>query len=179
MSSQYENTIAKRIHRQTPSHIRAYRCGYSGNNAMPQPDILVTTPSQNHGVELKGPIQSERVYIDDEDLEQLYECQNAYTSVYLGIKFQRREPLVVRYFEKLTGGQQSVDGADEYNEMDIPDQFATLIPSAFNPRVTDADTLALDKPSTDDWPSATKGSDDVDALLSGMGVVTPDSIEVE
>lgn len=178
MSSQWENKIAKEIHRTTPSRIRAYRCGYSGNNAMPQPDILVTEGHINHGAELKGPIQSDRLYIDEEDIEQLVACQTGYTAVYLVVKFSHREPCVVQYFEELTGTQSSVGGAADYNDMTPVEKFATLVPEAFDPSVTDSNALALSKPSTDDWPSAQAGSDDVDAIMSGMGVVTEKSVEV-
>lgn len=176
MSKQYENDMAKQIHRATPSHVRAYRCGYSGSNAMPQPDVLVTDVMENHGLEIKGPIQSDTVYVDADDIEQLRECQNSHTAVYLVVKFSRREPVVVRYFEELTAQQHPE--ADKFNDMSPAEKFAVLAPDAFNPRVTDSGTLALDKPDTDDWPSASAGSSDVDAILSGLGIKTEKSVEV-
>lgn len=178
MSKQYENDIAKRIHEETHDGIRTYRCGYSGNNAMAQPDILITTPSINHAVELKGPIQSDRCYVEEEDLEQLVECSNGYTTAILSVKFQNREPMVVRYFGDLTNAQKHVDGAAEYEEMSVAEKFAALAPASMNPRVTDGGRLALDKPSLDDWPSARSGSDDEHAILSGIGVPTWQSVEV-
>lgn len=175
MSSDYENDIAKGVHRATDTEIRCYRCGYSGNNAMPQPDIIITTPTINYVVELKGPIQSEQCYVESDDIEQLLDCQTSYSVAGLAVKFPHREPVVVRYFDKLTGMQHP--NADDYNEMSQVEKFATLTPDAYNPRVTDAGTLALDKPSTDDWPSAQAGSDDVDAILSGLGVTTDKSVD--
>lgn len=178
MSSQHENDIAKQVHRSTSNEIKVYTCGYSGNNAFPQPDILVTTPTIHYGVEMKGPIKSDTVYVDEEDLSQLMECRGPSTAVGLYIKFQRREPLVVRHFKELTGSQSDVDELDGYNDASVAEQFKLLIPSAFNPRVTKSGVLACDKPSTDEWSSASAGSDDHQALLSGLGVPTEDSTDV-
>jgi Holliday junction resolvase len=176
MSKQWENDMAKEIYRATDDHIKTYTCGYSGNNAFPQPDILITDVSMNHGAELKGPIQSDVCYVDENDIEQLLDCQNSNTAVYLVVKFSRREPIVMRYFEKLTGKQHR--NADEYNDMSPAEKFAVLAPNCTNARVTSAGTLALDKPSTDDWPSATEGSEDHVAIMSGIGLVTDDSVAV-
>lgn len=179
MSSDYENDIAKKVHRGTRSAIRAYRCGYSGNGAAPQPDVLLTTPTENYAVELKGPIQSDRVYVDDEDIDQLVDCTNTYTAAALVVKFSHREPVVVRYFPKLSGDQMVAEGAKAYNEAEPAEKLARLVPDAFNARITESGSLALDKPTTDEWPSATAGASDVDAILSGLGIATESSVEVE
>lgn len=171
--------MAKEIYRSTDDHVRAYRCGYSGNGALPQPDVLVTDTMQNHALELKGPIASERVYVEADDVDQLVECQTANTAVYLVVKFQRREPMVVRYFDQLSGGQKSLDGADEYDALSAAEKLAVLVPDPFDPRVTDGGALALDKPETSSWPSASAGSDDVDAILSGIGIATDKSTEID
>lgn len=176
MSSQFENDLAKRIHRQSRDEIRAYRCGYSGSNAMPQPDVLVTTETVNYAVELKGPIASERHYVEEDDLQQLVECGNGHTIPVLAVRFQNRELMVVRYFESIGGSSELADGWDD---LSVTAQFARLAPDSFDPNVTDSGSLSLTKASTDDWPSATAGSDDVDALLSGMGVPTEDSTVVD
>jgi Holliday junction resolvase len=177
MSHQYENDMAKEMHRATGDDVRTYRCGYSGNNAMPQPDVLVATTYDNYALELKGPIQSDRCYVDEDDIEQLIECQNAYTRAVLVIKFPRREPLVVQFFQKLTDEQHPE--ADEYNALSAAEKFAVLIPDAFDPRVTDSGKLAVSKPDTAVWPSASAGSADVDAILSGLGVPTEKSVQVD
>lgn len=168
MSSQFENEVAKTVHRNTPSAVRAYRCGYSGSNAMPQPDVLVTTPTVNYGVELKGPLARDHIYVDEDDLQQLVDCANATTVVALGVKFQRREMMIVRHFEDISGKHPH---ADRYDEMSVAKQFAVLAPDAFDPSTTDSGSLRLEKPSTENWPSATAGTDDEVALLSGLGIV--------
>jgi Holliday junction resolvase len=173
---QYENDMAKEMYRRTGDEVRTYRCGYSGNNAMPQPDVLVTTTYDNYALELKTS-QSDRCYIEEDDIEQLIECQTAYTRVALVVKFPRREPLVVQYFKKLTDDQHP--DADEYNALSAAEKFAVLIPDAFDPRVTDSGKLALTKPDTAVWPSASEGSDDPEAILSGLGVPTEKSVQVD
>lgn len=179
MSSDWENEKAIEIVDATDDSIRVHRCGYSGNNAFPQPDLLITAPMQNYGLELKGPIQSEYCYIEEDDIEQLVEYENAHTSVWLVVKFSRREPLVVRYWDELTTSQADAASVpDDFDEQSPAEKLATLVPDCFDPRVTDSGALALTKPPTDEWPSATKGSSDVDAILSGIGVVTEKSRSV-
>lgn len=175
MSHQYEHDMANAVYRKTEDHVKVYPCGYSGSNAMPQPDVLVCEPQQNHAMEIKGPIQSERHYIDAEEFEQLLACEAPTTAVYLVVKFSRREPVVVRYwrsFDDPTAGGLPAD----YNDLSPVEQFVELFPAAFEPRVTDGGALGLDKPDTDDWPSASAGADDVDAICSGLGLTTDRSI---
>lgn len=172
MSKQWENEKAKEIHRQTGTDIRTYRCGYSGNNAMPQPDVLITTPMNNYAVEMKGPIAGEYCRVQTDDIDQLIECTNSYTTAALVVKFQNRETLVVRFFDKASG-------IEAYDDLSDAEKFAALIPNEFDPRVSDAGTLMLTKPDLDsDWPSATAGSNDVDAILSGLGIPTDDSVVI-
>jgi Holliday junction resolvase len=173
MSKQYENDMAKEMHRATDDSVRAVRAGFSGSNAMPQPDVLVTTPTGNYGLELKGPIQSDTVRITEDDLEQLLEFANGYTRVGLVVKFSRREPLVVMHIPH-------VSGIEGWEDMSAAEQFQKLIPSAIPSRVSDeSGALLIDKPGTDDWPSAQAGSADHDAILSGLGIPTDKSIEIE
>jgi Holliday junction resolvase len=174
MSGQYENDLAKRIYRETWSQIRAYRCGYSGSNAMPQPDILVTDPSTCYAVELKGPLSRDHIYVDEDDLAQLTDCQNGYTRVALAVKFQRRELAVINYFESMMGGS-----SEGFDELSLAEKFVALAPDSLNPSTTDSGNLRLEKPSLDDWPSATAGSSDVDALLSGLGVAREASTTID
>lgn len=179
MSSQYENEVAKWIHRRTNKAIRSYRCGYSGSNAMPQPDVLVTTPQGNYGLELKGPIASDRLYIDEEDLEQLVECANWQTKVYLVVKFQRRKPLVIRWYDDVVG--------ENWKSMSLAEKFAAIAPDEFDPKATDSGNLRLVKPDTDSWPSASamsvKGDEpaerDAVSVLGTIGVPIKDIIVAE
>lgn len=166
MSKQYENEIAKMIYRETGNEIRAYRCGYSGSNAMPQPDILVTIPGGAVGMELKGPIASDEIYIDGEDLEQLAECTNGDTIVALVVKFQRRKPLVVRFYDVVMGGDA------EWDDMGVVEKFEAMVPECFDSTVTGGGNLRLRKPSTDEWPSARVSEDDHIEICAELGIPT-------
>jgi Holliday junction resolvase len=178
MSHQYEHQQANEMYRATANDVKCYPCGYSGSNAIPQPDILLTHGTENYAIEAKGPIQSDQCRIEQDDIEQLLDCRGPFTEVVLVVKFSRREPLVVRFFEKLRGGQRDVFDGD-YDTLTPAKKFAALTPTAFNPHVTDSGALVLDKPSTDRWPSATSGVEDHHAILSGLGVASEKSVSVE
>lgn len=175
MSKQYENEVAKEMHRETGNAVRVYTAGYSGNNAFPQPDIHVATENMNHDLELKGPIAKDTVVVEDEDLEQLVACQNGYTAVYLVVKFPHREPLVIRYYGALSGSSAADDGLGEWAEKSIPERFEALAPDCFNPRTSTANKsgttrLYLDKPETDEWTSTRAGRDDVTTIIEELGI---------
>jgi len=172
MSKQYENDIALAIYRKTHDDVLTFRCGYSGNSAMPQPDVLITTPTNDHALELKkrkGPT----AYIKGEDLEQLAACQNGHTIVYLVVKFSHYEPVVIRYWPHMVGHRLA-----EWDERSVVEKFKGAAPSALNPRVTDGGRLALtlDK---NQWESTRKGRDDTDTILDELGVPHGGSKEID
>lgn len=169
----YENELVNKIDRATGRAINVYPVGYSGSHATTAEDLLVTDAStgMNHAIELKKRA-SEYCYFPEEEIEALVNRQNANTSVYLVVSFSNREVLVVRYFD-------SVSNEPEYNDLSAVEKFQVLIPDAFDPRVTDSGKLAISKPSLDDWPSARGGSDDEDAILSGLGVNTENSVSID
>lgn len=172
MSKQYENRIAREIHDHTGSEIRTYRCGYSGNNAMPQPDMLVTMPATNLAIELKGPIQSDTIYIDGEDLEQLIACTNADTVAALVVKFQRRSPVTIRWYG-------SVVGREDWDDMEMLEKWEALVPEEFDAKVTDGGNLRLRKPDTDQWDSAKASEDDYVVICGDLGVPIDESTVIE
>jgi Holliday junction resolvase len=174
MSKDWENTVANEMHRSTDDWLRPYRCGYSGNSAIPQPDVLLTdaTDGTNYALELKGPIKSERLYIEAEDIQQLVDCTNATTVAYFVVKFQNRRPVVIRYAE-------SVFGVEDFDEKSDAEKLAYICPAAFDPHVTDSGNLRLDKPSLDDWPSATASADAHLCIMSDLGIVNENSVEAD
>lgn len=173
MSKQYENRMAKEMYRATHKHIRTFRCGFSGSNAMPQPDVLVTTADLDHALEIKGPIEQDHLYVKAEDIEQLVACETPWTAVYLAVKFQNREPVVVRYYGDVTD-------VDEWEDLTQVERFARLFPDCFDAYETDAaGNLHIGKPDTDDWPSARAGTEDNIALLDGIAVPHDDSAEID
>lgn len=170
MSKQYENDIAVAIYRKTYDNVRTFRCGYSGNNAMPQPDVLITTPTNDHALEVKKR-QGPTAYIEEDDLEQLAECQNGHTIVYLVVKFPHYEPVVIRYWPHMVGH-------DDWNERSVVEKFQGAAPPALNPRVTDGGNLALTL-NKDKWMSTRKGRDDIETILDEIKVPYKDVTVVE
>jgi Holliday junction resolvase len=171
MSRQWENVIAKEVYRNVDD-VKTYRCGFSGSNAMPQPDVLVTEPTGTcHALELKGPIASDRCYIDSEDIRQLVACQGAATMAHLVVKFNNRKPLVTRYYDDVTG--------EDWSGLRPTTKMCKVIPPCFNPRVTDSYLLALDKPSTDGWDSARSSPPDWEVIANGLGIRTDQSTDLD
>jgi Holliday junction resolvase len=188
MSKAWEHTIANAIDDATSDEIRAYRIGFSGSSAKPNPDVLVKTPRDDYEIELKRS-KNNRLYVDGEDLEQLVACENSYTTVWLVVKFNNREPVTIRYYGNMTGWTTSTEvsdqsddesstGNDDWNEMSIAERFAAITPECFDAHVTDGGNLRLDKPETDEWSSASAGLEDHMAILRDLGVKTENSITI-
>lgn len=192
----YENEIAKELYRDTGSLVKVYTAGYSGNNAIPQPDIHVFDNGNTmaHDIELKT-AQTDYCAIEEDDLQQLVECRAPNTRVWLHVKFSRRAPLVVP-FVKVTGShlnhqpeQTRVAGLEVTGEDfdSIAAQFAHIInqstDEAFDARVRTSDggitRLYLTKPDTDGWPSASASEDDHIEMANQMGLRLKDSSPVD
>ena len=160
----YENEIAKQLYRGSDSLVRVYTAGYSGNNAIPQPDIHVfhNGTTMAHDMELKH-AQSDYCYVDEEDLQQLAECRAPNTRVWLVVKFSNRAPLAVPL----------VDSRDRDFDS-LAAQFAYIIDNAtdssFDARATESDTLAITKPDTDGWQSAQASAADYLEIAKQMGL---------
>lgn len=173
MSHSYEHTVVNSIYNETPHYIKVYPCGFSGSNAIPQPDILVTEPhGLNHAIELKKS-RSDYVYVDEEDIEQLIECEGPATPVYLVVKFTNRQPVVIRYYGDVT------NAPDGWDELSPTERFARLAPDAFDANVTDSGNLSLSRPSTEEWPSSRAGMDDAVAVVNGCGIDNEHSQDID
>jgi len=171
MSHAYEHTIANEVY-ENISGVKAYVAGYSGNSRIPQPDVLLTQPHGHcHAIESKGPLQSDRCYIDKDDIEQLIACEGASTAVYLLIKFSRRKPLVTRYYDDIT--------RRDWENKTPAEKFAAIIPDCFDARVTDSGALALDRPSTERWDSATVSPPDWQVVAESCGIRTDASTDID
>lgn len=119
--------------------IVAYPAGYSGNQYGPSPDILLTSPSGAHALELKKVGLSNgdrRTIIKGNEFEMLEECENSYTTSWVVISISNRKTLVRKACP--------VEDLEE------------RIPDAFDPSVTDDNNLRMSKPSTSDWFSKRK-----------------------
>lgn len=91
---QKENEIAKEIYKQTGGTIIPVRAGYSGNAAVPLPDLLVPVGGSLRAIELKTSSQG-RFSIKPEDVEQVVDWSMNMTEVptfpYLAVKFTNYE----------------------------------------------------------------------------------------
>lgn len=173
MSKQWENDIAREIWHADPPYVRAYRAGFSGSGAMPQPDVHVFDNSTGmaHDMELKGPIAGDTVKIDADDANQLDACRSNMTRAYLVIKFQNRAPIVIPLMD--------IQGDDEDREPLEQLRFiANEMYPFLAPRIP-GEYLYLDKPDVDNeaedgWPSARSSRDDFREILRGIGIHTVD-----
>jgi len=167
MSKGYEHTIANGIHDATDDTVRAYRVGFSGSSNKPNPDVLVTTPRDNHAIEVKR-TSKDRFYVESDDIEQLAACENSYTLPWLVVKFTHREPVTIRYFSEATG----VDG---WTQMSPAERVSKVTPDAFDSSVTDGGNLRLNRPTTDEWASSQSGVTDEVAVLRDIGITNESS----
>ena len=154
----FEHEVANGVTRDNEGVV-AWPVGYSGNNAVPCPDVVVLSSSRGTALELKKTRQ-DTFGIPRSDLQQLLEVQTNYLDVALLIDFANREPLYVEpKFPSL-----SEFGLDD---VDPIENFHLSIPDCFDPRRTDGGeepTLRLSKPSTDEWSSARSGLDAVEKI---------------
>lgn len=91
---QKENEIAKEIYEQTGGSIIPVRAGYSGNAAVPLPDLLVPVAGSLRAIELKTSSQN-RFSIKPDDVRQVVNWSMDMTEVptfpYLAVKFTNYE----------------------------------------------------------------------------------------
>lgn len=164
MSKQWENDLAREIWHADPPYVRAYRAGYSGSGAMPQPDVLVHDNSTGmaYAIESKGPIKNDQVAIDDDDADQMEACRSHMTQSWLVVKFRNRAPINIPLLE--------TDGYDDRTPLE---QLQFIIQESYpflNARIPGEKYLYIDKPSLDDWESARASEDDYREILRGIGV---------
>lgn len=91
---QKEHDIAREIYDVTGGSIIPVRAGYSGNSAVPLPDLLVPVAGSLRAIELKTSSQ-ERFSVKPEDVEQVVDWSMDMTEVdtypYLSVKFSNYE----------------------------------------------------------------------------------------
>lgn len=153
VGSNYDNDLANALNDATDENIRASSMRGSGNTGYPECDVLLRTPKVDHAIEAKKKFWDtgdRGLYINEEDLEQLWQCKNVYTKVWLAIKFSRRELLFI--------------------PAENPTVIMDAISDAFNVSYTGGGNLRGVKPDTDMWPSTQSGKEDVDVILSRLGL---------
>jgi Holliday junction resolvase len=167
MSKDYEHQIANGIHDATDDSVRAYRIGFSGSSNKPNPDVLVTTPRDNHALEVKRTSQ-DTFYVEADDIQQLANCENSYTLPWLVVKFTHREPVTIRYFSEAAG-------VGDWEQLSVAERVSKVTPETFDSSVTDGGNLRLNRPSTDEWASSRGGVTDEVAVLRDIGIKNEES----
>lgn len=165
----YENEIAKDIYRYSSDLLYPIRAGYSGNGAYPLPDVAIFDHGTGtlHQLEIKH-VASETASVEAEsDLQQMYELMGPNSRVWLVVKFSRRAPVTIPLLQHATGDYETL-------AHEVKDTMVKMDLDGFNPRVSTSKSgitrLYLDKPTTDDWPSAHAADADYEEILSGMGI---------
>jgi len=91
---QKEHDIAREIYNVTGGSIIPVRAGYSGNSAVPLPDLLIPIAGSLRAIELKTSSQ-ERFSVTPEDVEQVVDWSMNMTELptypYLSVKFSNYE----------------------------------------------------------------------------------------
>jgi Holliday junction resolvase len=99
---QKEHEIAKEIYRVTDGAIIPVRAGYSGNSAVPLPDLLIPVEGSLRAIELKTSSQK-RFSVSPEDVEQVVNWSMNMTQIptfpYLSVKFNNYEIYTGRLIE--------------------------------------------------------------------------------
>jgi Holliday junction resolvase len=170
----FENELVNDINRDDTSLASAWPLGYSGSHATVDADILLTTARSNYAVEAKT-ASTEYSRVDNDQLERLVATENPYTSAVLFVKFSNRRPVTVQHYGKI----EHEDRPDDWDEYTAADRFAFFVPEVFDPRVTDSGTLALTRPSLDDWPSSRASAPSYACLLGDCGLANDFSDELE
>lgn len=150
----YETQLCSDVHEESGGELIPEPIGYSGNHALPAPDIRIDDGGKVHAIELKrtgndrqtifyGPDEGEK-----DDLHQLLMYAKKYPRVvvpYVGVRFNHRQLVMF----KLWGGAP--------NDLATVRSATNLAPVEV--RLTRANNLSVPKPDVDDWPSSSKGND--------------------
>ena len=162
----YEHDVANGVTRSLDDVI-AWPIGYSGNNAVPCPDVLVIHSGGAVALELKT-TNSDTFGIEKSDLEQLLSVQKNWMDVALLINFSHREPIFVE-------PKWPALDAFSHEDVDAIENFKLNVPDAFEPRRTDGgdgeEQLRLSRPSTDEWPSARDGRDSIEVIQASVPTI--------
>ena len=148
MSKQYENHLQNALARNTSDNF-VVRCGYSGNSALAMPDIYVRTDGEyDVGFEVK---KSSRdvIYVDRDDFENLYKLKNRVSyllDTVFAYKFSQREMLT-----------HSIPHKSEDSVEDVMERYVEKYDRVSR---SGEDTVRIDKPTLDNYPSARSGLED-------------------
>lgn len=143
----FENRLTRELANRTNDAVGVYPCGYSGNAGFPLPDLLLMNEFKNYAIEVKT-TSRDTFTVQNDDIDQMIKCISNTTTAWFAIRFNNRELLVTRL------GKQQLLEDDAWT---LRERMVKYTPSCFNPRLGRTDTFIVDKPSTDEWPSAQSG----------------------
>ena len=154
----FEHDVKNEINDATTNDVRAWRPGWSGNGKGDSCDVLITTPTQCYAIELKKTGVKKGFAIEDDDVQQLYDCQNSYIDGWFGVKFNHRELCLFKL--PYIHSEDTMMGA-----------VANEVPVELNPRIGHtSNSLLIDKPDLDSWESASAGRQDVEMIINTLGL---------
>lgn len=112
---QKEHDLAREVYDTTGGSVIPLRAGWSGNSAVPAPDLLIPYKGSLRAVEVKTSNQK-RMVVDSEDLEDVIDwamnMNEIYTFPYLSVKFSYYEMQTMR-LEKPWDIQESLEILNE------------------------------------------------------------------
>lgn len=142
---QYEHELAKDVFDLSEGKIIPARCGYSGNQAIPSPDLLIPFGGALAALEVKTTSDDTSLIVEPEAVEDIRYWTLRMSEVpvypYLGIKFTGYGSRVI-YLTRL----QRVSNVQKCFENEVEK-------CPFDAKVTKSGNLSFRKPDTDEWPS--------------------------
>ena len=165
MSKQYENEIQNELDAVLGDRF-VVRCGYSGNSALPMPDVYVRNPtSWDTAIELKKSRRNE-ITVDYDDFENLKKLADRLVydvDIVLAYKFSNREIIVHNVPYKAS------DTVEECKKRYV----SCYSEDASEPPIRERESgdVVIEKPSLDTVDSAQAGLSDAEKLK----LVLPDT----
>lgn len=159
----FETGLCGDIYSRTGGELFPEPIGFSGNHAVPAPDIKIDDGTKIHAIELKTTGNDRMSLTHDaedrqkDDLWQLFDYAERFPRTvvpYAGVKFNNRQLLLMQFWARAP----NVRSVLQSGVNDIPTDV----------RLTKKSNLSVHKPDLDVWPSARKG-DDVDYVLDKIG----------
>ena len=146
----FEHELASDIYEASENTILPIRAGWSGNQKVPAPDLLINDGVVAHALELKKTSDDTSCIVPREDIKDIVGFAVEYpqqTYPYLGIKFSYYQLALIPLY---TGGTtSSIEDVDWDEILENAVQLSPLEAS-----VTRKGNLSVRKPeSGDEWPS--------------------------
>lgn len=157
---QYELDLCTAVYETSGGDLIPEPVGYSGNHGLPAPDIHIDDGGKIHAIELKR-TSKDRISIfhdrDDQqkdDLHQLITYCNQHPRLvvpYVGVRFDNRKLVLFNLWLKAPIRDMVVRSGENIAPVDCVNY-------------THSGNLSVQKPSLDEWDSATASDDAVEVL---------------